>query len=273
VAINLAAGQVRELSGGNPLLLEEEAETLTYGIVVTPPFVEGLTFSLDRFEIEIEAAIASFGGGANNVLTICYDPSDPAGGIGSQFCNVVNRRGDGTIDFISVTQQNVAEVTLEGWDLLASYDREIFGGDFRVSYVGTFTTEANFVAFAGAKVITCDGEFGNDCGEPTPEYKHRMTFNWSRDNITAQLLWRHIGESDDDDEATVFFADELDSEDYFDLVVSYAINENYKVTFGIDNVADTEPPILGDNQEQANTWPATYDVFGRTYYVKATARF
>ncbi len=28
---------------------------------------------------------------------------------------------------------------------------------------------------------------------------------------------------------------------------------------GIDNVANEKPPILGDNQEQANTYPATYD--------------
>jgi len=45
------------------------------------------------------------------------------------------------------------------------------------------------------------------------------------------------------------------------------------VTFGVDNLLDTDPPILGDNQEQANTWPATYDVFGRTFYFKGTAQF
>ena len=100
-----------------------------------------------------------------------------------------------------------------------------------------------------------------------------MTFNWSRDKIPSQLLWRHIGESDDDDESTVFFVDKLDAEDYFDIVASYSITENYRVSFGIDNVADKKPPVLGDNEEQANTWPATYDVFGRTYYVKETATF
>jgi len=272
-AINLAAGQVRQLGGGNPLLEEEEAETLTVGIVVTPTFVDGLTFSIDRFDIEIEEYIASFGGGANNVLNICYDPTNPFGGIGSPFCNVVNRRPDGTIDNVAITAQNVAVQTLKGWDILATYNRELLGGDFQVSYIGTMTDEDDFTAFAGDTPITCDGEFGNDCGEPRPDYKHRMTFNWSRDAWTVQLLWRHIGEVDDDDEATTYFADDIDSEDYFDMVASYDFTENYSVTFGIDNVADTEPPILGDNQEQANTWPATYDVFGRTYYVKATARF
>ena len=100
-----------------------------------------------------------------------------------------------------------------------------------------------------------------------------MTFNWARDNWTAQLLWRHVGESKDDDDSTTYFREKLSSEDYFVVVGSYQFTENYSVIVGVDNLADTEPPILGDNQEQANTWPATYDVFGRTYYVKATARF
>ena len=42
---------------------------------------------------------------------------------------------------------------------------------------------------------------------------------------------------------------------------------------GVDNLLDTDPPILGDNQEQANTYPATYDVFGRTWYVKGSVTF
>lgn len=54
---------------------------------------------------------------------------------------------------------------------------------------------------------------------------------------------------------------------------SWEINETYSVTGGIDNLFDTKPPILGNNQEQANTWPATYDVFGRTFWVNLRGRF
>jgi len=272
-AINLAAGQVRQLSGGNPLLTEEDAETLTVGIVIEPEMIEGLTISVDYFDIEIEDAISSFGGGANNVLTTCYDAANAQGGAGSPFCNAVTRRADGTIDFVSVTQQNVASITLNGVDVLASYDTELFGGDMRINYVGTFTNESDFTPFEGGDVITCAGEFGNDCGEPLPEYKHRVTANWSRDNITAQLLWRYIGETSDDDEGSVYFVETLDGENYFDAAVSYAFNDNFAVNVGVDNLLDTDPPILGDNQEQANTYPATYDVFGRTWYVKGSVTF
>ena len=86
-AIDLAAGQVRQVTGGNTALAPEVADTYTVGFVLQPSRSEGLSISLDYFDIEIEEYIASFGGGANNVLSICYDPTAAAGGIGSAFCN------------------------------------------------------------------------------------------------------------------------------------------------------------------------------------------
>ena len=272
-AINLPAGQVRQVGGGNAGLKEEEADTFTVGVVVSPAAIDGLTFSLDYFDIQIDDAIANFGGGANNVLNICYDPANPAGGIGSDFCNVVNRRPDGTIDNVAVQVQNVAEITLKGFDLIASYDMDLWGGNAGIRYLGTVTTESDFVAFAGDTPIECAGRFGADCGEPTPEYKHRATFQYTRDDFTAQLIWRYIGEVDDDDDGQTFFVETIDAESYFDASGSYRFNDNYSLSFGIDNLLDTEPPILGDNQEQANTYPATYDVFGRTFFVRASAQF
>lgn len=278
-SIDLAAGQVRELSGGNPNLQEESAETLTFGIVVEPSALEGLSFSVDYFDIEIEDYISEFGGGANNILSVCYNPNNPSGGIGSIFCNAVDRRPDGTINAVSATVENVALQTLKGFDLLASFETELFGGDLAINYVGTFTTEHDFLPFAGGDVIGCAGKFGADCGgtnlvgEIVTEYKHRMTFRWYRGDWTAQLLWRYIGKSEDDDPTETFFVEELEAESYFDVTGAYRFNDNYSVTFGIDNLLDKEPPILGDNQEQANTYPATYDVFGRTYFVKVRADF
>ena len=274
VAIDPAAGQIRGLFGGNPNLSEEEADTLTLGVVIEPDwFVEDLTLSLDYFDIKIDGAIASFGGGVNNVLSVCYDPTDSAGGAGSAFCNAVNRRSDGTIDFVAVTNQNVAEITLKGFDLQGSYSRDLFGGDLQVNYVGTYTTESTTLPFAGGEPIECEGQFGLDCGEPLPDYKHRMTFNWSKDKLTTQLLWRYVGEVDDDDAGTTYFIETIDGTHYFDGVVSYGITDNYRVSLGVDNLLDEKPPILGDNQQQANTYPATYDVFGRTYFLRASANF
>ena len=273
-ALNLAASQVRTLQGGNPDLQEEEAETFTVGFVVTP--TDSLSISVDYFDIEIDDFIFAFGGGANQVLSTCFSATDPLGGAGSPFCDVVNRRTDGTIDFVSITSQNVARQTLKGIDLQLEYSQELAGGLFGVNYIGTFTTESEFTPFAGAEPIQCDGRFGDlQCDDPLPEYKHRATVSWSKDRFTGQLLWRLVGEVEDDDDSPTgeFFTEEIDAEHYFDLTGAYDFGNGFSATLGIDNIFDNQPPILGDNQEQANTYPATYDVFGRTYFLRVGAQF
>lgn len=273
-ALNLPSGQVRALGGGNPDLSEETAETLTAGFVASPDFIPGLTFSVDYFDIEITDAIAAFGGGAANILNTCYNNAE-AGGPGSAFCSVITRRSDGTILSVSAQSQNVASIGLKGFDVQANYDFELGdAGNFGIVYLGTFTDESTFEAFPGADVEDCAGEFGTlICGEPVPAYKHRTTLRWANGPFTGQLLWRYVGEVDDDDDGTDYAVETIDGTSYFDVSGSWRLNDNFTLTGGVDNLLDEEPPILGDNQEQANTWPATYDVFGRTFFVKGTVTF
>ena len=273
-AINLAAGQVRQVTGGNPLLEPEVADTYTVGFVLQPSRIEGLSLSLDYFDIEIEDYITSFGGGANNTLNVCYDATNSAGGIGSRFCSVIDRRSDGTIRAVNLNIANVASQTMKGYDLLGSYDFDMFGGDARINYVATFTDESIFTAFEGdTSPVACAGKFGNLCGEPLPEYGHRMSFRWSGDKVTAQLLWRYVGEVDDDNPDEDFTFEKIDGYSTWDLSGTYRFTDNYWVTLGIDNILDESPPVLGDNDEQANTYPATYDVYGTTFFIRATADF
>lgn len=279
-AINTPAGQVFAISGGNPELQPETADTYTFGFVVQPSAIEGLSVSLDYFDIEITDYITEFGGGANNVLSVCYDASNPAGGdptngLGpdSPFCQTITRGSSGIITEISLQDQNVATQTLKGFDLLASYDFDLFGGDARIGYVATYTTESDFLAFEGDTPIECAGNFGNDCGEPLPEYKHRANFRWTGDKITGQLLWRMVGEANDDDPDIDYVVDSIDTTHYFDASGTYRFSDNWWLTVGIDNLLDESPPILGSNDEQSNTWPATYDVFGRTFFLRASAEF
>jgi len=270
-AINPASGQVRSFGGGNPNLVQEEAETLTVGFVYD--VTEELSLSVDYFDIQINNAIGAFGGGTNNILATCYDPSLVGSGVGGQFCNSVNRRADGTIDFVETASQNVASITLSGVDVIVGYDVEAFGGDISVDYLGTYTAESDFLPFEGGELIQCAGKFGANCGEPIPEYKHRMTFKYGTDDFTAQLAWRYVGKVNDDDNGTDFTVEKISGYTSFDLAGTYYINDNYRVTAGIDNLLDKAPPVIGDNDLQANTYPSTYDVFGRTGYINFTANF
>ena len=85
--------------------------------------------------------------------------------------------------------------------------------------------------------------------------------------------------------------DEVDKNTYdlFDLTFSFDVNEQVTLAFGVNNLFDTLPQtptfngiqvsstndgtLLGDNQEQANTYPSTYDVLGRDFFVSASFRF
>ena len=42
---------------------------------------------------------------------------------------------------------------------------------------------------------------------------------------------------------------------------------------GVNNLFDKKPPVVGSNAEQTNTYPGTYDVLGRDYFISANFRF
>jgi len=272
-AINTISGQVRTLAGGNEQLEPETADTYTIGAVLQPDFIDGLSLSVDYYDINISGAIAAFGGGANNVLNTCYNNAE-FGGVGSDFCNVITRRADGSIDFISLQARNVASTNVSGIDISAQYGFDAGNfGDIGISYLGTYNLENEFTAFLGDDVITCDGEFGTTCGEPDPTYRHRVVGSVNKNDWSFQTVWRLVGGVNDDAGEGVNSVDSIGAFHYFDSSISKDFGENLTLSFGANNVFDKNPPVIGDNDEQANTFPATYDVFGRTYFANAKVRF
>ena len=277
-ALNPASGQVRALGGGNPDLDAETADTFTVGVVLSPNLFDGFTASVDYYNIDIEDVVAGLGGSADNILNTCLTDT-VSGGVGSLFCDQITRRADGTIDFVSVGTANAAFLKTSGVDIALQANSNtdfLFDGalgDFFVNYLGTIVIENEFQAFEGDTVFDCAGRFGNSCGEPDPEYSHFVTAGFNTGFLTTQLTWQMLGGVDDgfdldpsaseDDRP---FVDSIGDEHYFDLSATADFNDSVALTLGVRNVLDNEPPIIGDNDEQANTYPSTYDVFGRTFF-------
>ena len=58
------------------------------------------------------------------------------------------------------------------------------------------------------------------------------------------------------------------------MTFGYDVSETTRISVGIQNVTDEQPPTLtSTSSEQANTWPATYDPFGRRLFLGANLRF
>ena len=66
--------------------------------------------------------------------------------------------------------------------------------------------------------------------------------------------------------------------DLFNLQGSFAITENATIRFGVDNLFDKAPPIVGSqigttSANNGNTFPQTYDAIGRYFTFGATLKF
>lgn len=274
--------QIEALFGGNSNVQEETADTFTIGAVWQPSFVSGLTVQVDYYDIEIEDAIAA--PSLQNLLDECYVQDIAAS---CDFFNGARNPSTGEManPFMpELTSSNLAVFAAEGVDVRVDYawDAEQMGlssdlGSFAVNYYSTFTMDNGYQTSVVAGYVSCEGLFSGQCGEPTPEYKHIMQASWYWGALTSSLRWRHIGGVDIEASYLPFVSEReqaIDAYNYFDATFAYDVSEMATVTVGVQNIFDEQPPELtSTSSEQANTWPATYDPFGRRLFMGARLRF
>ncbi len=275
--------QIEGIYGGNPNLNEEKAKTFSIGFVLQPDFLPNFSMSVDYWNIKIDDYITSFGGGVANVLKNCYDSAVNTGlSASNPFCQVIQRDSIGQ-PTVSVTDQNAASLKTSGVDVQADYSFDFadfkslnsLPGGMEIRFLGTYLQKYDFKSSQIADTNKCAGTFGKICpvSEPKPEWRHRMTFRWNYKDYGVQLHWNYIGEVKDDDPEANYAVEKIGAFNYFDLSADWQINDHFRLNGGIRNLFDKNPPIMGANAEQANTYPATYDVFGRAFYVGLRANF
>lgn len=261
--------QIESLGGGNPELQPEEAETITFGFVWRPEAVEGLDLSLDYYSVKIEDYITTLGGGVNGILSQCYLTGSTD--VNSIFCFSVRRNSLGEPTVLTVPL-NAATLEAKGFDLSIDYLFELdnFPGRFSLDYIGSYRDEHAYKAFDGASTQNFVGKFsGGGGGEPLAEYKHNFTINWAVEDFSFHLDWSHLGSVED--EGSVI--PKIDAYNFFTASATWNVSERVRLVGGVRNLFDKEPPILGSNQEQGNTHPATYDPYGRLFYVRTKFSF
>ncbi len=279
--------QLQARTGGNPNLNAEEADTYTFGAVIRPTFIPRLSVTVDYFNIKIGNAIATAGGGAANILNLCYNTfQDPTNG----FCQLITRNTDtGAIDgslnadgsqaVIFAGVANLSSLETSGIDVGVNYNVPLgfglLGAESRLSFsfLGTYTKNNTFVPVNGEPdVIECAGRFGANC-VPQSKWKSNSRLSWQDGGLTTSLRWRYLGPVTDDDDQTPYSVERIGAYNLFDLAFSYDINDNVGLNLGINNLFNKQPPIVGTQQEQANTYPGVYDVLGRDFFVSANFRF
>jgi outer membrane receptor protein involved in Fe transport len=116
----------KNISGGNPNVAPEIANTITYGFVYQPAWLEGSALSVDYYDIKIKDAISSIG--VNNILSFCAEQK--------VFCDLIQREAGGRISAIDNTTINVGEARTRGIDYELSYRTPVtwFGREDNASF-------------------------------------------------------------------------------------------------------------------------------------------
>ena len=265
--------QFQGLSGGNPTLQEETADTVTVGLVWRgngDGFFGNFSASVDYYQIEIEDVIAAIS--AQTFVERCFDPAFNSGFDNSnQFCQLFERdAGTGTIVNALEVDNNLALREVRGVDFQVDYSSDLGPGVFRSKLVATnlmnwkeATTSADpLEEFAGTAA---------DSFDVLPEWKSMFSVGYGIGGFDGDVRWRYIGDTTDKS-----FPDfKLDAVSYFDLTLGYTFEgfaDGLRIRGGVTNLTD-ESPIIYPSQQQSNTDPATYDILGRRYYVNLTYTF
>lgn len=261
---------------GGPDLEPEIANTWTAGVVVQDLFVDAMNLSIDYYNIEIEGAIGDL------FEPQIFDACILSGTSGTDpLCDRTSR--DPSTGFITQIDTGFANIGLfetSGID---------FGVDYSRPVPGVFDTEAILQAEIVATWLqkweqvfdvndptsrqACDGLYGDFCGNPYPEWKTRVTLRWTDGPVSANLGWSWVSSVTNDTlafdpgDAGRLGVTKTGSVSYFDLAAIWRITEGIELRAGIDNVTDEDPPLVGSEFANGNTYLNQYDAIGRRYFL------
>jgi len=270
--LDVISGQTQSLTGGNPNLNPEEADTVTFGLVWTG--IENLSASVDYFNIQVKNAISA-GIPAQTTLDECLASGNPT------FCNLIQRSSTGSLAAgtfgvgFQQTNVNIASLSTKGLDFQVLYDFDFGNQHFNLDYAATYLDSQQTVPFPGASPIKCSGKFGNNC-DVVPEYRHRLVATWNTPwSVDVSATWRYFSETTNDN-ANETLERTLDTVNYLDLAASwYLMDDTITIHGSILNLTQTDPPIFsgaGPALGNGNTYPTIFDT-STAFFASVKYRF
>jgi len=270
------ASQYNDIEGGSLDIEPEEADTYTAGFLYQPSFIEGLSLSVDWYQIEIDGAIQGIQ--AETTLIQCLTTGDPT------FCSAIQRDDAGTIwlgnpatlqNSVDARSTNIGFLSTEGVDVELNYTFEAGNwGTVNIANVAGFVSEYEQEEYPGADSIRCDGIYGGACQLPTPELANRMQATWVTPwDISASLIWRYTKGTQQAASDTPL---DIDDMSYFDISGNWQVNDWAQVRFGINNLFDERPPRVYQGVtdfENGNTYPGFYDPLGQYLFAGFTVQY
>jgi outer membrane receptor protein involved in Fe transport len=248
---NFPAAQVTR--GGNPNLDNELSDTLTYGVVLRPRFIEGLTIVVDRVEVDLEDGLSFFA--PQNFLATCFDSSvQPA-----DICAVSTRSATGQVISSAAITFNAGSIEFRGETYNLNYN---FGGDWGNMELAL---EATHVSKLETSVTGVD-RTRTEGTAAQPDWRARFDARYTRGPLRVGYTLSYLTDVLAAQGATIENNPnpEIDANYRHSISAQYEFSEMLTVRAGVENFTDEEP-----------SYPTIFygDILGRQYYLGATLRF
>ncbi|GAC19373.1 TonB-dependent receptor plug domain-containing protein [Paraglaciecola arctica] len=249
----------KTITAGNPDLKEENAKTLTAGLIYQPSYVEGLRFSLDYFDIKLEDMISQFGAGA--MLSNCVDLTP--GSVDNAFCDQTSRvtsgENIGDVNFVKPADLNADQGRRRGLDIEADYSIN----NFRFKAVATRQYEDSLTQ---RDYASGDNVYENEIGElAIPKWAGKLISTYSEGEFSASWTYnfRQGGRWNDDASAELYETDHPGNSNVHHLRASYNLTDKANVYVGINNLTDENG---GDHWTTSRGSILGWASIGRNYY-------
>jgi iron complex outermembrane receptor protein len=277
---------------GNANLKQEDATTYTIGAVLTSPvespWLRRLSLSVDYYHVDLKNAIAQQG--IDGVYRRCfakqYNPTYQM----NQFCGLIGRTpGTGEVANVIITYSNAGRVVTSGIDGQLNWGLTF--QDAGIGLPGAIMTsvQANYLLrFATTTdegilpLIDYAGSLGGgQVGTNAGAYRFKMfsTFSYAVGPVTASLQWQYKSAVKSALSVTDLSSRITGAPKYslFNLNSTVAITRDATIRFGVDNIFDKAPPLIGENLNadgRSTLFGGTYDVgqydmIGRRFYIGA----
>ncbi|MCG2840339.1 TonB-dependent receptor [Sandaracinobacter sp. RS1-74] len=258
---------VPQVSGGNPDLKPEVAQTLTLGAVATPGFLPGFSFAADYYDIRIDKAIGTLG--LAQIVNNCFT----SGGSAPE-CALITRPSPSEFPTeVRVTPANIAALVSRGIDFDASYRTSLGGGALALRLYASrllkYETQQSATAprldYTGVSVVGA-----NPIGYP--KWRGTLNLDYSLGAFGATIAQQYIGSMTLGIPGSPqnFVEPKVGAVWYTDLTLRAdvpAAGGNAQLFLTINNLFDKDPPLIPGTTPGVNlpTNFAIYDMVGRTF--------
>lgn len=253
-------------TGGNPDLSEETAKTYTFGVVLQPRFVPGLTITGDYYNITIEDAIAAVS--SQDIVDSCYDATS----IDNQYCELFTRNrtaGSPTflgLNFLRQTQLNFGRLETEGIDASVTYRFDLGANRFSLRANGNWTEKVNRF-FDPTDPSAVDPELRE---QGRPEFSAVGSVSWNNGPFTLGYRVQYIdqqyifGVEAENAEAQAGPAGLADEEFVHDISFNIDATDQFSLYGGVNNVGNVLP------YRNLSSYPVS--PYGRFYFLGVRVR-